>query len=70
MKALQDSTTVDQATEAVYRGYVNGSAKALASPQTMQNIYSKAWAKLNLKDYDFYNELMARIKHGNKTVSA
>ena len=69
LKALYAATTIDQATDAVYRGYLNGSEKSLASPQMMQNVYSKAWSNLNLKAYDFQNELKARIKHGNKTIS-
>ena len=70
MQALKDSTTLDEATDAVYRGYLNGSKTALAPVSIMQNTYSKAWEKLGLKKYDFYNELKTRIKHGNKTISA
>lgn len=66
MKTLQNATTVKQAADAIYRGFENGSANALTTPEKMNQIYSKAWKNRGYRKYDFNTELNSRTNKAQK----
>lgn len=62
LKQIKQAKDINQATDIVYRGYENGSANALATPEQLTKIYGKAWSKLGYKPYNFKEELSKRQK--------
>lgn len=61
LDAITSSTTLQEASDAVYRGFENGSNQALASKVRMISTYEKAWSALKgYRKYDFDKELQRR----------
>lgn len=61
---LNPNTTVEDAVDAMHRGYENGTSKAFASKEQMGYTYNKAWEadpKITRK-YDFNDEAKKRLR--------
>lgn len=58
-----------EATDAIYRGYENGSKRSLASPQLMQSTYEKSWSNLGFRGYQFDMELQNRQNQAIKALN-
>ena len=69
LAALKKSQSVDESTDAIYRGFENGSANALATPEQLTSTYGKAWKRLGYKPYVFQNELNSRIAKSQKVFN-
>lgn len=69
---LNPNTTVEDAVDAMHRGYENGTSKAFASPQQMGKTYSKAWANdpTISRDYKYSEAANVRLRHAKQALDA
>lgn len=52
-QALENATSVDDAVKAMHLGYENGSRGAMATPEQLTATYTKAWANLGYRPYNY-----------------
>ena len=69
MAALNNAKTVDDAVRAMHLGFENGSATALATPDSLTQTYSKAWEKLGYGPYDYQKSHNKRLAKANTAYS-
>lgn len=67
-KLLKESRTVEEASDYIHRGLVNGSKYALTSPQQMQETYQESWQNLGYGDYNFYEQKAITAKKSNDAL--
>ena len=60
LKQLLQAKNAREATDIIYRGYENGSATGLATPEQLTKSYGDSWKHLGLQPYNFDSELSKR----------
>jgi hypothetical protein len=69
---LNPNTTVQDAVDAMHRGYENGTSKAFASKEQMGETYSKAWTNdpAISRDYKYSEAANVRLQHAKQALDA
>lgn len=68
-KALKEANTVDEAVDAMFRGYENGSPTAFATKDQMISTYTPAYERLGYAPYNYDQVFHTRLKYGEKARS-
>lgn len=65
IQALQNAATLEEATDAIWRGYTNGSANAFASREQLQQVYTRSWKSTygDGKKYDVNDSFKRRLQN-------
>ena len=69
MRQLKLAKTSDESADLVHRGYENGSSNALATPEQLTRIYSRAWDRLGYRKYNYQDDLRIRQDRARKTLN-
>lgn len=69
LRQLKSARTSDESADLVHRGYENGSATSLATPEQLTETYSKAWKRLGYREYNYQESLRKRQNKARQALN-